>query len=75
MSDLIEQRSKPIAGTVQRRYCPVCWQHVLRTSNGNVARHMDSIGSDTCPYSAEPWGGVIQGPRRPRQLASWQRAA
>lgn len=59
----------------QRRYCPVCWQHVIRTTLGKVRRHMDSINRDTCPYSEEPWHGCIQGPRKPRHRRPWDRAA
>lgn len=50
----------------QRHYCPICWQYVLRTTSGNVRRHMDSLNRDTCPYSSEPWEATIQGPRKPK---------
>ena len=38
-----------------KRYCPVCRQFILRTTNANICRHRDSTGRDVCPMSGEPY--------------------
>ncbi|WP_208863579.1 hypothetical protein, partial [Mycobacteroides franklinii] len=38
------------------RYCPVCWQRVVRNRAQDVIwPHQDSIGADECPASNHPY--------------------
>jgi hypothetical protein len=45
----------PAPARSRKRYCPVCRQFVIRTARGNIWRHRDSMGRETCPMSGEPY--------------------
>lgn len=38
-----------------KRYCPVCRQYIIPTTNNNICRHRDTLGHNTCPMSGEPY--------------------
>lgn len=45
---------------IGRRYlCPCCRREVRPTVHGNIPGHLDSVRSDRCPSSYEPFGTTV----------------
>ncbi|UJL29967.1 hypothetical protein HZU38_05560 [Mycolicibacterium vanbaalenii] len=48
-------------GVADRRYeCPVCRRELKQSVHGNIPSHLDSIRSDVCPASGEPYRIMLE---------------